>query len=119
MIVNSLTQLPLHQLKKAIGIRERIEDLTFELNQLLQVPTFSNGDAIVVKGRGLSAAGRAKIAAAQRLRWSRHNAGKTSRTKKTIPRKQRLSPAGRARVAAAVKARWERFRAAKAKALRT
>ncbi len=118
MILNSLSQLPLQQLKRAIGIREQIENLTRELNQLLEAPAFvSTHGRNRFKPHGLTEAGRARIAAAQRQRWARYNAGKTNSGPKARSKKNRLSAEGRARVAAAVTARWERFRAAKARAL--
>ncbi len=117
-MINSLAQLPIQKLKRAVGIREQIEALTLELNELLGTPAFiPERGTVFEKRRSLSAAGRARIAAAQRLRWSRYNAGRGQRTD-LVSRKHRLSPEGRARVAAAVRARWERFRAAKARTLR-
>ena len=119
MTMHSLSDLPIQKLKRAVGLRERIEALTQELHELLG-PTSSltaNG-AAPQKSNGLTAAGRERIAAAQRLRWSRFNAGRKRQTI-LVAKKPRLSPAGRAKVAAAVRARWEKFRAAKAKALRT
>jgi len=118
MIMQSLAELPIQKLKRAVGIREQIEALTRELNDLLGTPAFiSVNGAVAEKRRSLSAAGRARIAAAQRLRWSKYNAGRSQRTD-LVAKKHRLSPEGRAKVAAAVRARWDRFRAAKARALR-
>ncbi len=119
MIMQSLAELPIQKLKRAVGIREQIEALTHELNELLGTPAafMSFNGADTDKRRSLSAAGRARIAAAQRLRWSKYNAGRSQRTD-LVAKKHRLSAEGRAKVAAAVRARWDRFRAAKAKALR-
>lgn len=114
MMTHSLATLPLPKLKRAVGIREQIEALTLELNQLLGTPAYiiPNGDTLD-KRPGLSPEGRARIAAAQRLRWSKYNAARGIRPKPATPASQRLSPEGRARVSAAVKARWIRYRAAK------
>jgi hypothetical protein len=118
MMMNTLTDLPIRHLKRAVNIREQIEALTQELNQLLEasallpLETERNG-----KRSGLTPMGRAKIAAAQRLRWSKYNGGRITPAKVTTG-KPRLSPAGRAKVAAAVRARWDRFRAMKARALK-
>jgi hypothetical protein len=119
MIMQSLAELPIQKLKRAVGIREQIEALTQELNELLGTPAafMSLNGAGTEKRRSLSAAGRARIAAAQRLRWSKYNSGRSQRTD-LVAKKHRLSPEGRAKVAAAVRARWDRFRAAKARALR-
>lgn len=116
MMMNSLATLPLTQLKRAINIREQIESLRLELDQLLvaPAPNFTNGAKSNHKP-GLSAAGRARIAAAQRLRWSKYS-GSRKTGMKLASDNQRLSAAGRAKVSAAVTARWERYRAAKAKA---
>ena len=114
MMTNSLATLPLQKLKRAVGIREQIEALTQELNQLLGTHAYLeiNG-AIHDKRPGLTMEGRARIAAAQRLRWSKYNAARGIRPKTTAPRSQRLSTEGRAKVSAAVKARWIRYRAEK------
>ncbi len=120
MIMNSLAELPIQKLKRAVGIREQIEALNHELHELLGTPAFisTNGDS-ATKRRELSPAGRARIVAAQRLRWSKYNSSPRSNTPtELVSKQQRLSPEGRARVAAAVKARWDRFRAEKARALR-
>jgi hypothetical protein len=60
----------------------------------------------------MSAAGRAKIAAAAKARWAKVRAGKSSAKPKA---KRKMTAAGRARIRAAVKARWARVRAAKKK----
>ncbi|MFZ3263310.1 MAG: hypothetical protein WA172_04880 [Terriglobales bacterium] len=64
--------------------------------------------------RHLSAAGRARIAAAPRARWAkvRGNAGQKPNVVST-PKKNRMSAAARKRIAAAQRARWAKFRAAK------
>jgi len=120
-MTHSLATLPLEQLKRAVDIREQIDLLTLELHQLLaSVPrpegmgnNTGNGSA-AEKKRVLTQAGRARIAAAQRLRWAKYNATRGGRPRRTT--RHDLSPEGRARVSAAVKARWVRFRAAKARA---
>src|SRR5205814_8405894 len=57
--------------------------------------------------RTMSAAGRRRIAEAQKLRWAKLKA--TNRKRRTI------SPAARARIVAAQKARWAKLRAQKKK----
>jgi hypothetical protein len=63
----------------------------------------------------ISAAGRERIAAAQRLRWSKVK-GSSGQTKNasTIPKKRTMSAAGRRRISAAQKQRWAEVRSAKA-----
>jgi len=61
----------------------------------------------------MSAAGRARIAAAARARWARVNATKKSATKT----RRKMSAAARAKIAAAAKARWKKAKAAGRKRL--
>jgi hypothetical protein len=59
-------------------------------------------------GRRLSAAGRARIAAAQRARWAK---SKGHKVVSIFARKgRRMSPAARRRIAAAQKVRWAKWR---------
>ena len=58
-------------------------------------------------GRTISAAGRARIAAAQRARWAK---SKGRKVVSTTRRKATMSPAARRRIAAAQKARWAKWR---------
>jgi hypothetical protein len=60
----------------------------------------------------LSAAARARIAAAQRLRWSRLKASSgPTKVVSSVPKKRTISAAGRKRIAAAQKVRWAKVRA--------
>jgi hypothetical protein len=69
------------------------------------------------KKRGMSAAGRARIAAAQKARWAKQKDatsdvagnGKTPKGKK----KRTMSPEARAKIAAAQKKRWAKQKAEK------
>ena len=56
------------------------------------------------KRRKMSAAGRARIAEAQRKRWAESK--KQSEPEAPAKRKRKLSPAGRAAIVAALKKRW-------------
>ena len=60
--------------------------------------------------RKISAAGRARIAAAQRARWA-----KARKSAKVVPirRKRALSAAARRKIAAAQRARWAKVKAGK------
>jgi hypothetical protein len=60
----------------------------------------------------MSAAGRAKIAAAQRARWAKL---KGKKVVSITLRKRTMSPAARKRVAAAQRARWAQWRKAQKK----
>jgi hypothetical protein len=66
--------------------------------------------------RKISAAGRARIAEAQRKRWAdTRPEGKRTAAAKPAKAKRRLSAAGRAAIIAATKKRWAALRAEKAK----
>jgi hypothetical protein len=63
------------------------------------------------KKRTMSAAGRARIAAAQKARWAKQKQDAVEHPAKTNPKKTRkLSPEGRARIIAATKARWAKVK---------
>ncbi len=99
MMKNSLATLPLAQLKRAVSIREQIESLELELNQLLGASASGSTNGATPNHK------QAPNPATQRVSWSKHE----------DVRGARLSPAGRAKISAVVAARWERYRAAKAK----
>ena len=63
----------------------------------------------------LSAAGKARIAEAQRARWAKARGNAQPAAAKASPQKRTLSSAARKRIAAAQRARWSKFKAAKAK----
>jgi hypothetical protein len=65
--------------------------------------------------RKISAAGRARIAEAQRLRWAKvKGSGPTKND--AAPKKRTMSAAARKRIAAAQRARWAKVKAAQRKA---
>jgi len=61
-------------------------------------------------GGRLSAAARARIAAAQRARWAKVRASKGSTNVAVSPAKRRLSAAARARIAKAQRLRWAKWK---------
>ncbi|MCC7518809.1 MAG: hypothetical protein IT578_06450 [Verrucomicrobiae bacterium] len=68
------------------------------------------------KKRGMSAAGRTRIAAAQKKRWAAFHASKAGKKgAKAVPvkAKRTISAKHRAAIAAAQKARWAKQKAAK------
>ena len=68
------------------------------------------------KRRGISAAGRARIAEAQRKRWAESKKAPEPSAPKAAPKpKRKLSAAGRRAIVAAAKKRWAAKRAAAAK----
>jgi hypothetical protein len=98
--------LSAEQLRRAADIKDRIDELETELSALL------GGTAQDTNGykRNMSEAGRARIAAAQRARWARFNAG-TNGTAAHKPRR-RMSTAAKARLAEIARARWRKAKAA-------
>jgi hypothetical protein len=115
----SLSSLTSNQLKRAAAIQEQIEALHHELNGLLggSAPAAVSAAVAAPKAgrKKISAAGIARIKAAQKLRWAKVKAGKPAAqaAKKT----KKMSPAARAKIAAVAKARWAAIKAAGKKRL--
>jgi regulator of protease activity HflC (stomatin/prohibitin superfamily) len=59
----------------------------------------------------ISAAGRARIAAAQRARWAMQRAKRGKKNVGSMPKPRTLSAAARRKIAAAQRARWARVKA--------
>ncbi len=113
--MNSFDTLSVAQLKKAVSLREKIESLQSELNKILGG---SSAAAPKTGRRTMSAAGRARVAAAQKARWAKSKASrdlkKASQDNKKIRHKgkRKMSAAGRAAISKAAKARWAKAKAA-------
>ncbi|HVV01985.1 MAG TPA: hypothetical protein VHH88_11525 [Verrucomicrobiae bacterium] len=110
-----VNQLSASQLRKAAEIKEKIDLLQRGLNALLGGSGGSGGSALAAApGRGgrrtMSAAHRAKIAAAARARWAKRK-GSSGATASAPGKRRSMSPAARRKIAAAARARWERARA--------
>lgn len=115
----SLMTLSVSQLRRAIDLREQIDALQAELNALVggaaPAPATSAAPAARRRGGrrgGISAEGRARIAAAQRARWAKQKAGKPAAAAAKPAPKRKISAAGRARIAAAQRERWAKLKAA-------
>ena|ERR1700677_4763281 len=109
--MSEIINLSSHQLRRIADLKEKIDSLQHELNRLVG----GNGPGRPKK-YGMSAAGRARIAAAQKARWAKFHAVKKpaktgSRTKRT------LSAAARAKIASAARARWAKAKATGKKSL--
>jgi hypothetical protein len=134
----SLLNLTAAQLTKAAGLATEIERLNAELSELFgasgrapspaTLPAIAPAavEAVKTPGKrgpkkgGMSAAGRAAIAAAQKARWAKHRQNgfkvespKIEASKLGRPVKRKMSAAGRARIIAAQKARWAKAKAGK------
>src|ERR1035438_8594962 len=90
-------------LRRAADVKERIDALQKELAQLLGASAPAPAAAAAPKRKKISAAGIARIRAAQRARWAAIKKSNAP-AKPTLKRKRKLSAAGPARVAAL---RWE------------
>lgn len=77
--MNSIATLSPQQLRRAADIQERIQTLQEELSKLLGTPVGGRGAG---RKRNISAAGRARIAAATRARWARFRAEKARQARK-------------------------------------
>ena len=118
----TLSSLSSEQLRRAADLQEEIEALNTELASILGAP--ASIPAKAPKKRGMSAAGRARIAAAQKARWAKvaidRDLKKASQDNKKIrlkKSKRKMSAAGRARISAAANARWAKAKAAGKKRL--
>jgi hypothetical protein len=113
-----LSSLSSNQLKRAAAIQEQIETLHEELADLLGGSAAAAPAAAAPKAgrRKISAAGIARIKAAQKLRWAKVKAGAPAKAgaKKG---KKKMSAAARAKIAAVAKARWAAIKAAGKKRL--
>ncbi len=118
----SIANLTPSQLRQAADLIEKIAGLEKQLAQL-QGTKAAPVIAKTVKKKGMSAAGKARISAAAKLRWAKINAakGKTAAPKaapkpvtaKPAKKKFVMSAAAKAKISAAVKARWAKIKAAK------
>jgi len=118
----SILNLTSTQLRRAADLKEKIAGLEDQLAALVSGTKAAPAPATLpeapkpAKKGGMSAAGRARIAAAQKLRWAKVNAAKAKPGAAVRPEKKarrKMSAAGRAAMAAAAKARWAKVRAAK------
>jgi hypothetical protein len=104
--MNILASLTSAQLKRAADLKDQINKLEKELGSILGVSTPATASP---KKSKMSAAGRAKIAAAQKARWAKV---KKTKLAPVVKKKSKMSAAGRAKIAAAAKARWAKVKAA-------
>jgi hypothetical protein len=95
------------QLRKAADIQEKIQSLQDELNQLLgsEAPTPPQATEAPRKKWKVSAAGRARMRAAQLARWAAIKG--TAPSEEPAPKKKRkMSAEGLANIRAGVAKRW-------------
>ena len=107
---SSITNLSAQQLRRAANIKDKIQSLENELGRILGASTKPITAVAPKKKRKMSAAGRAKIAAAARARWAKVK-GRESAAKPVKKARRKMSAAARAKIAAAAKARWKKAKA--------
>jgi hypothetical protein len=106
---NLLANLSVRQLVKAIKLREKIDALVNELNKVAGADFSAPFGTGRKKRKGMSAAGRARVAAAQKIRWAKLK-GKTGA--RVMRKRKKMSAAARAKISAAAKSRWAKIKAA-------
>ena len=108
--MSSINNLSVQQLRQAANLKEKIVALEKELNQLFGSTAKPVASPAPKKRRKMSAAGRAKIAAAAKARWAKVKGQKTA-AKPVKKARRKMSVAARAKIAAAAKARWKKAKA--------
>ena len=103
-----------------VGLGHTLSEVTSKIAEIKRVLGGHDGtDAQTQRTqRTMSAAARAKIAAAQRKRWAaqKKQQGQASAlAKQASPKKRRINPAARKRMADATRKRWAEYRAKKTK----
>ena len=112
--MNAITSMTPQQLRKAADLQEKILTLQRQLSSLVGGSAAVPAAPAPAKKKGkISAAGLARIRAAQKARWAKAKSG-AAKAAPAAARKSRpkLSAAGRARLKALAKARWAKAKAA-------
>jgi len=112
----SITSLSPQQLRQAADLKEKIDGLQAQFNEILgrEVSTLITTQARGKGRRKISAEGRARIAAAQRVRWAKVRGKSGSKPAADSPTKPKrhISAALRKARSEAMKARWAKARRA-------
>jgi len=116
--MKTLLDLSPAELKHAASLKEQIDALQKQLSALLGSPAPAAKPAAPAKKRTISAAGLARIKAAQKARWAKVKQGAAKAAAKpvaTLPAKKKftMSAAAKAKISAAAKARWAKIKAQK------
>lgn len=123
----STINLTSSQLRQAADLQEKIAALETELAHILgnEIPVpykttepSTPAEPALPAKRTMSPAHKAKIRAAQAIRWAKYNATKEkpalkAEAKEPAKKKGGMSAAGKARIAAAQKLRWAKVKAGK------
>jgi len=109
----NISSLSSSQLRQAANLKDKIVALEKQLAGITGAKTPAKA-AKPAKKKGMSAAGKARISAAAKLRWAKVKAAKTKTAPKAVkpvaakPAKKKfvMSAAAKAKISAAAKARW-------------
>src|SRR5580693_1329278 len=109
--MSSITSLSVQQLRKAAGLKEKIQSLEKELGRLLGSTAAPATGPAPKKKFKMSAAAKAKISAAAKARWAKVRAAKSASkpAAKPAPKakgKGKMSAAAKAKLSAKMKALW-------------
>ena len=113
--MSNLFDLTPAQLKRAAAIKEKIVALEKELTKLVVGPVAAaKAVAPAKKKRKMSAAGLARIKAAQKARWAKVKKTEPVKIAVKVPappvkKKFVMSAAAKAKISAAAKARWSKM----------
>lgn len=120
MLTDTVKSLKSHKsdlLGKIASLQAEINKVDEAINALSSVGGESTAtvSAVLGKTRNISAAGIARIRAAQKARWAKFkkNGGGETKASSAGRSKPNFSAAGIARIRAAQKARWAKYNAAK------
>jgi hypothetical protein len=112
----SITSLSPQQLRQAADLKEKIDGLQVQLNEILgsEVSPLITTQGPKKGRRKISAEGRARIAAAQKARWAkvRSESGSKQASGSPTKPKRHISAALRKARSEAMKARWAKARRA-------
>jgi hypothetical protein len=109
----NIANLSAQQLRHAADLQDKIASLQA---QLVKYIGGSSSAPAPRKKSKMSAAGRARIIAAQKARWAKIKAKKKG-AKPAKGKKRTMSAAARAKIAAIARARWAKVKASGKKAL--
>jgi hypothetical protein len=108
----SIFHLTPSQLRRAAQVKQQIAELQGELIKLSGTVLAKTVTFVKTTRKKISAAGIAKIRAAQKARWAKVKSAKqTVAPGKKI--KRTMSAAAKAKISAAAKARWAKIKASK------
>lgn len=109
----NIKNLSAGQLRRAADLKEEIVALQNRLSKFLGVSEIPTAK----RKFKMSAAGRARIIAAQKARWAKVKGARASTRPSPKTRKRTMSAAARAKIAAAARARWAKAKASGKKTL--